>query len=99
MKRSKSSKQWMHEHVNDEYVRRARKEGYRSRAAYKLIEIDARDKLLRPGMVIVDLGAAPGGWSQVARDKAGPKGMVLALDLLDMPPLQGVTAIRGDFRS
>jgi 23S rRNA (uridine2552-2'-O)-methyltransferase len=99
MKRSKSSKNWMHEHVNDEYVRRARKEGYRSRAAYKLIEIDARDRLLRPGMVIVDLGAAPGGWSQVAREKIGPKGMVLALDLIDMTPLRGVTFIRGDFRS
>jgi 23S rRNA (uridine2552-2'-O)-methyltransferase len=71
MKRSKSSKQWMHEHVNDSYVQRAQKEGYRSRAAYKLLEIDERDHLLKRGMVVVDLGAAPGGWSQVAAIKVG----------------------------
>ena len=90
MKRSKTSKQWMREHVNDVYVQRARKEGYRSRAAYKLLEIAARDKLLRPGMVVVDLGAAPGGWSQVARTQVGARGLVFALDLLEMEPLPGV---------
>lgn len=98
MKRSKTSKQWMREHVNDVYVQRARKEGYRSRAAYKLLEIAARDKLLRPGMVVVDLGAAPGGWSQVARAQVGARGRVLALDLLEIEPLPGVTFLQGDFR-
>ena len=97
MKRSKTSKQWMMEHVNDVYVQRARSEGYRSRAAYKLLEIDARDKLLRPGMVVVDLGATPGGWSQVAQSKVGNRGMVIALDLLEMDPLRGVTFLQGDF--
>jgi 23S rRNA (uridine2552-2'-O)-methyltransferase len=98
MKRSKTSKQWMREHVNDVYVRRAKSEGYRSRAAYKLLEIAARDNLLRPGMVVVDLGAAPGGWSQVARTRVGARGRVLALDLLEMEPLPGVTFLQGDFR-
>jgi len=98
MKRSKTSKQWMREHVNDVYVQRAKSEGYRSRAAYKLLEIAARDKLLRPGMVVVDLGAAPGGWSQVARTQVGARGLVLALDLLEMEPLPGVTFLQGDFR-
>lgn len=98
MKRSKTSKQWMREHVNDVYVQRAKSEGYRSRAAYKLLEIAARDKLLKPGMVVVDLGAAPGGWSQVARIRVGARGLVLALDLLDMEPLPGVTFLQGDFR-
>jgi 23S rRNA (uridine2552-2'-O)-methyltransferase len=97
MKRSKTSKQWMMEHVNDVYVQRARSEGYRSRAAYKLLEIDARDKLLRPGMVVVDLGATPGGWSQVAQSKVGNRGLVIALDLLEMDPLRGVTFLQGDF--
>ncbi len=98
MKRSKTSKQWMREHVNDVYVQRAKSEGYRSRAAYKLLEIAARDKLLKPGMVVVDLGAAPGGWSQVARAQVGARGLVLALDLLEMEPLPGVTFLQGDFR-
>jgi 23S rRNA (uridine2552-2'-O)-methyltransferase len=98
MKRSKTSKQWMREHVNDVYVQRAKSEGYRSRAAYKLLEIAARDKLLKPGMVVVDLGAAPGGWSQVARAQVGPRGLVLALDLLEMEPLPRVTFLQGDFR-
>lgn len=98
MKRSKTSKQWMREHVNDVYVQRAKSEGYRSRAAYKLLEIAARDKLLKPGMVVVDLGAAPGGWSQVARTQVGARGLVLALDLLEMEPLPGVTFLQGDFR-
>ena len=80
------------------YVQRAKSEGYRSRAAYKLLEIVARDKLLKLGMVVVDLGAAPGGWSQVARAQVGPRGLVLALDLLEMEPLPGVTFLQGDFR-
>lgn len=98
MKRTKTSKQWMMEHVNDVYVQRAKAEGYRSRAAYKLIEIAARDKLLRQGMVVVDLGAAPGGWSQVAAAQAGPRGRVIALDLLPMEAMRNVTFLQGDFR-
>src|SRR4030066_2569589 len=97
MKRSKTSKKWMHEHVNDPYVQRAQKEGYRSRAAYKLLEIDERDHLLKPGMVVVDLGATPGGWSQIAAQKVGERGRVIALDLLEMVGLPGVTFIQGDF--
>jgi len=85
MKRTKTSKQWMREHVNDVFVQRARSEGYRSRAAYKLLEIAARDKLLKPGLVVVDLGAAPGGWSQVAQAQVGARGLVIALDVLKMP--------------
>ena len=95
MKRSKTSKQWMREHVNDPFVQRAQKEGYRSRAAYKLLEINERDRLLRPGTVVVDLGATPGGWSQVAAAR-GCK--VVALDLLPLQPLPGVEFIQGDFR-
>lgn len=91
-------KNWMQEHVSDAYVKRARVEGMRSRAAYKLDEIAARDRLLKPGMVVVDLGAAPGGWSQVAAGRVGPRGRVIALDLLEMPSLAGVTFLRGDFR-
>ena len=91
-------KSWMQEHVTDTYVKRARVEGMRSRAAYKLDEIAARDRLLKPGMVVVDLGAAPGGWSQVAAGRVGPRGRVIALDLLEMPSLPGVTFLRGDFR-
>lgn len=91
-------KDWMKEHVADSYVRRAKSEGMRSRAAYKLEEIAARDRLLAPGMVVVDLGAAPGGWSQVAGRRVGAGGRVIALDLLDMPSLPGVTFIRGDFQ-
>ena len=88
----------MREHVADAYVKRARAEGMRSRAAYKLDEIAGRDRLLRPGMVVVDLGAAPGGWSQVAAEQVAPGGEVIAVDALDMTPLRGVTFIRGDFR-
>ncbi len=95
MKRSKTSKQWMREHVNDPFVQRAQKEGYRSRAAYKLMEIDERDRLLKPGLAVVDLGATPGGWSQVAAAK-GCK--VIALDLLPLQPIPGVEFIQGDFR-
>ncbi len=98
MKPSKTSKQWMREHVTDPYVQRAQKEGYRSRAAYKLLEIDARDRLFKPGMVVVDLGAAPGGWSEVAASKVGRSGKVIALDMLAMDPLPGVDFILGDFR-
>lgn len=97
MKRSKSSRQWLKEHFDDEYVKRALKEGYRSRAVYKLQEIDQRDKLLRPGMSVVDLGAAPGGWSQFAAQRVGARGQVLALDILPMAPLAGVEFIEGDF--
>ena len=92
-------KDWMQEHVADRYVKRARAEGMRSRAAYKLAQIADRDRLLKPGMVVVDLGAAPGGWSQVAAERVGRGGRVVALDLLDMSPLPGVTFIRGDFRN
>ncbi|MEO8332818.1 MAG: 23S rRNA (uridine(2552)-2'-O)-methyltransferase RlmE [Gallionella sp.] len=98
MKPSKTSKQWMHEHVNDPFVQLAKKEGYRSRAAYKLLEIDARDRLLKPGMMVVDLGATPGGWSQVATAKVGRGGKVIALDLLPLDPMFGVDFIQGDFR-
>ncbi|MDO8813472.1 MAG: 23S rRNA (uridine(2552)-2'-O)-methyltransferase RlmE, partial [Gallionella sp.] len=92
------SKQWMREHINDPFVQLAQKEGYRSRAAYKLLEIDAKDRLLKPGMVVVDLGATPGGWSQVAAGKVGRDGKVIALDLLPLDPLAGVEFIQGDFR-
>ncbi|MGH8729231.1 MAG: RlmE family RNA methyltransferase [Burkholderiales bacterium] len=96
MKTSKSSKAWLHRQESDPYVRRAKSEGYRSRAAFKLLEIDERDRLIKPGMTVVDLGAAPGGWSQVAAEKVGAQGQVFALDLLDMQPIRGVTFIRGD---
>jgi 23S rRNA (uridine2552-2'-O)-methyltransferase len=97
MKKSHSSKQWLRRHVNDPYVQRARKEGYRSRSAYKLTEIDERDKLLRKGQVIVDPGAAPGGWSQVLAKRVGAGGSVIAIDLLEMDPVAGVTFVQGDF--
>jgi 23S rRNA (uridine2552-2'-O)-methyltransferase len=95
---AKTSKAWMREHVTDPYVKRANAEGFRSRAAYKLQQIDAKDKLFRPGMTVVDLGAAPGGWSQVAAKAVGKHGRVIALDLLDMADLAGVTVIQGDFQ-
>lgn len=88
----------MREHVNDPYVQLARKEGWRSRAAFKLMEIDDKDKLLRRGEVVVDLGATPGGWSQVAAERVGSDGLVFALDLLEMAPIHGVHFIQGDFR-
>jgi len=87
----------MREHVTDPYVKRASAEGYRSRAAYKLQQIAQKDKLLKPGMVVVDLGAAPGGWCQVAAKAVGPTGRVIGVDLLEMPQVPGVTVIRGDF--
>ena len=95
--RVKGAGRWVDEHEQDAYVQRARREGYRSRAAYKLLEIQRRDQLLRPGMTVVDLGAAPGGWSQVAAQRVGERGRVLALDLLPMDPLPGVMALQGDF--
>jgi 23S rRNA (uridine2552-2'-O)-methyltransferase len=98
MARTKSSKAWLREHVTDPYVKRAQREGYRSRAAYKLQQIAARDKLFIAGMTVVDLGAAPGGWSQIAAQAVAPGGRVLALDILEMPPLHGVTYVQGDFR-
>ncbi|MBC8021577.1 MAG: RlmE family RNA methyltransferase [Burkholderiales bacterium] len=99
MKKSPSSKQWLRRHVNDPYVQRSKKEGYRSRSAYKLTEIDERDKVLKPGMLVVDLGAAPGGWSQVAAKRVGAKGSVVAIDLVAMEPVSGVTVLQADFAS
>ncbi|OHC82605.1 MAG: 23S rRNA methyltransferase [Sideroxydans sp. RIFOXYD2_FULL_59_7] len=98
MKASKSSKQWMREHVNDPYVQMAQKDGYRARAAYKLLELDERDHLIKPGMVVVDLGAAPGSWCQVVVKKMGEHGRIIALDLLPLSPLPRVEFIQGDFR-
>ena len=98
MSRSKTSKAWMREHVNDPYVQKAKAEGYRSRAAYKLLEMDKKDRLFAPGQLVVDLGAAPGSWSQVAAAKLGSKGRVVAVDLLPLAPLPGVHFIQGDFR-
>lgn len=98
MSRSKSSQRWLKEHFSDPFVKKAQAEGMRSRAAYKLEELLERDRLLKPGMVVVDLGAAPGGWSQQVRRQMGDKGRVLALDILEMPPLAGVEFLHGDFR-
>jgi len=98
MSRSKSSQRWLKEHFSDPFVKKAQAEGMRSRAAYKLEELLERDRLLKPGMVVVDLGAAPGGWSQQVRRQMGDRGRVLALDILDMPPLAGVEFLHGDFR-
>jgi 23S rRNA (uridine2552-2'-O)-methyltransferase len=97
MKRNKTSKAWMHEHLNDPYVQRAQAEGYRARAAYKLLEIDDRDHLLRAGAVVVDLGAAPGSWCQVAVKRCGAAGRVFALDILPLEPVPGVDILQGDF--
>ena len=99
MARTKSSKQWLQRHVKDPYVRKARAEGYRSRAAYKLIEVNTRDRFLVPGAKVVDLGGAPGGWSQVAAQKVAPGGKVIAVDLLEIAPMSGVTVLRGDCRA
>lgn len=96
--RSKSSQRWLKEHFSDPYVKKAQAEGLRSRAAYKLEELLERDSLLKPGMVVVDLGAAPGGWSQFVRQAMGNSGRVVAMDILDMPPLAGVDFLHGDFR-
>ena len=98
MARSKSSKGWLKEHFDDQYVAKAQQAGYRSRAVYKLLEIQKKDRLIKPGMTIVDLGAAPGGWSQVAAKCVGDQGRVVALDILPMNSLAGVEVIKGDFR-
>lgn len=97
-KRTKSSQRWLQEHFDDPYVTRAQNEGYRSRAVYKLIELDRRDRLFLPGMRIVDLGAAPGGWSQYAAARVGRHGFVVASDILPMDPIPGVEIVNGDFR-
>lgn len=98
MAKSKSSNDWLREHFDDPYVKKAQKAGYRSRATFKLEEIDKKDKLIQPGMAVVDLGSAPGGWSDYALRKLGSKGTVVALDILPMTPLSGVHFIQGDFR-
>lgn len=98
MKRTRTSKGWMQEHVNDEFVKRAQRDGYRARAAYKLMEIDDKDHLIKPGMTIVDLGSTPGSWSQVAVQRLKGQGKVIALDILDMQGIAGVDFIQGDFR-
>lgn len=98
MARSKSSNGWMQEHLNDEYVKKAKALGYRSRATFKLIEVVEKDKIIQSGMNIVDLGAAPGGWSEYARKLVGKKQRVIALDILDIDPIEGVDFIQGDFR-
>ena len=98
MARSKSSNRWMQEHFDDEYVKMAQVQGYRSRAVFKLKEINEKDNLIKNGMNIVDLGAAPGGWSQLARQLMGEKGQLIALDILPIDPLEGVPTILGDFR-
>lgn len=105
--KNKFNQSWLHDHINDPYVKMAQREGYRARAAYKLKEIDDQDKLIQPGQVVVDLGAAPGSWSQYARNKLAasphardgkPDGAVIAIDILPMEPVADVTFIQGDFR-
>lgn len=98
MARSKSSSRWLQEHFNDQWVARAQAEGYRSRASFKLLEIHEKDRLFRPGMRVLDLGAAPGGWSQVAARLIGGQGQIIASDILAMDPIPDVTFIQGDFR-
>ena len=98
MARSKTSQRWLKEHFNDIYVQKAQQEGYRSRAVYKLMEIQEKDRLIRPGMVVVELGAAPGGWSQYVAQCLGGRGRTIALDILPMDALADVTFIQGDFR-
>ena len=97
MARSKSSDRWLKEHFDDVWVKRSQADGYRSRASYKLIELDEKDRLFKPGQLVVDLGAAPGGWSQVAVERVGEKGGVIASDILEMDPIAGVTFVQGDF--
>jgi len=98
MARSKSSAAWLNEHVHDHWVQQAQKDGYRARAAYKLLEINEKDHLIRPGMMVADLGSAPGSWSQVAARILDGRGQVFALDILPMDPVPGVEFIQGDFR-
>ena len=97
MKRQKSKGRWLDNHESDEYVQRARREGYRSRACYKLMEIDDKHQILRSGITVVDLGAAPGSWSQLVAKRIGPAGSIIAIDILDMVPMPGVKLIKGDF--
>jgi len=99
VKKSQSSRQWLHRHVTDPYVQRSKREGYRARSAYKLIEIDEKDRILRPGQVVVDLGAAPGGWSQVVAKRLGNTGLLVAIDILPMEPVAGATVLQADFTS
>ncbi|MFI0474209.1 23S rRNA (uridine(2552)-2'-O)-methyltransferase RlmE [Halomonas sp. HMF6819] len=94
---SKTSASWMKEHFDDQYVKQSWQDGYRSRASYKLLELDEKDKLFRPNMTVIDLGAAPGGWSQVAAEKVGIDGVVIASDILEMDALAGVDFVQGDF--
>ena len=98
MSRSKTSGKWLREHFDDVYVQRAKDEGWRSRAVYKLLEINEKDKLIKPGMTVLDLGAAPGGWSQMAAKLVGDHGLVIASDILEMDPIPGVHFLQGDFR-
>jgi 23S rRNA (uridine2552-2'-O)-methyltransferase len=98
-KKHKFVKAWMHEHLNDPYVQEAQRRGFRSRAAFKLLELAERDRLLKPGMTVVDLGAAPGSWSQVLRERLGPSGRIVAVDVLAMDPIAGVHFVQADFRS
>ncbi len=98
MSRSKSSSRWLKQHFRDPYVKRAQQEGFRSRSAYKLLEIQEKNKIIKPGMTVVDLGAAPGGWSQLAAKLVGEQGKVYALDILPMLPLANVDFVQGDFR-
>ncbi|MFZ5723829.1 MAG: 23S rRNA (uridine(2552)-2'-O)-methyltransferase RlmE [Pseudomonadota bacterium] len=98
MSRSKSSSRWLHEHFNDPWVKKAQAEGYRSRAVFKLLEIQQKDRLLKPGMTVLDLGAAPGGWTQAAVDLVGARGLVIASDILPMDPVAGARFVQGDFR-
>jgi len=95
--RSKTSDRWLKEHFDDVWVKKSREDGYRSRASYKLIELDNKDRLFRPGQTVVDLGAAPGGWSQVAVERVGDDGTVVASDILEMSPIAGVAFVQGDF--
>ncbi len=97
-KRTKSSGAWLNEHVHDPYVKLAQKQGYRARAAFKLLEINEKDKLIQADTVLADLGSAPGSWSQVATELIGPRGRVIAMDILPMDPVSGVEFIQGDFR-
>ena len=97
MARSKSSGRWLKEHFDDQYVKQAQKDGYRSRASYKLLEIQDKDRILRPGMTVIDLGSAPGGWSQVTSRVIGDKGTLIASDILPMDSIADVTFIQGDF--
>lgn len=98
MSRSKSSSRWLQEHFNDPWVKKAQAMGYRSRAVFKLLEIQQKDRLLRPGMTVLDLGAAPGGWTQVTADLVGDRGVVIASDILPMDPVHGARFVQGDFR-